>query len=557
MGDNFTFRDFPPGEAPEELLATEVVVPNAFYGVVLSAGIEAVILAQAAGLFYRADPDATWMHLKVGLQGAGDLDDAEIEQAWNGLIATTDMNQIGGTLYVMGASWPGSKQMALLNHIAMVAQATAQHAYGHVYGTGAALPMFVKMTAAEALNWNGHAKGDPIGGISNLGFGQLSNKSVASKQKGGDTTIYIGPNTEDPQKTFRYVKKDKNVTQRCHFDPDCMAQQKFIDAGKGGAAKDVCDAGRVEIPGKGFRVCDPLTVGGYQAAFMMPSPLFGSDEGTSEYGPGKLADVWVGGVAKVTFRNTGPQIWHDRDDVMVHRWVPEFAHDRRENCDGADKENAVGLDCSSPLKTWSLAPWYASTMPPPLYVSTLNFEASEETMYKSTCPSTNSTSRKECHDKGEHFEGSVVKTKWTESRMWTVGPYDPAEKVIFLNPVSVDNLLHLDTEPNTGLILRASKPMMASMRLYPSLLFPNVGDVLIPCFAITEEASSSLGLRRIVRTLQGAVKAQFSTLPAMTGVGTILVVTAILQCAWRIAPRKPEASKDEQKEEKKEEIILC
>ena len=95
------------------------------------------------------------------------------------------------------------------------------------------------------------------------------------------------------------------VTQRCHFDPDCMAQQKFIDAGKGGAAKDVCDAGRVEIPGKGFRVCDPLTVGGYQAAFMMPSPLFGSDEGTSEYGPGKLADVWVGGVAKVTFRNTG------------------------------------------------------------------------------------------------------------------------------------------------------------------------------------------------------------------------------------------------------------
>ena len=87
------------------------------------------------------------------------------------------------------------------------------------------------------------------------------------------------------------------VSQRCHFDPDCMKQQKFIDAGKGKDAADQCDAG---VDG-----CDPLIVGGYEGGFIMPAPLFGSDAGTTEFGPGKLTHLWASSAAKVTVRNTG------------------------------------------------------------------------------------------------------------------------------------------------------------------------------------------------------------------------------------------------------------
>jgi hypothetical protein len=137
--------------------------------------------------------------------------------------------------------------------------------------------------------------------------------------------------------------------------------------------------------------------------------------------------------------------------------------------------------------------------------------------------------------------------------MWTEGPYDPAEKILFLNPVPVDPKIHLDAEPNTGVIIRASKAMQGSMRLRPSLLFPNVGDVLIPLFVSHEYAAASVGMRKTVRLLQGAVKAEGTTLPMLTGLGTLFIVTGILQCAWRVVPRKSETPKEEQKGE----VVLC
>jgi hypothetical protein len=291
----------------------------------------------------------------------------------------------------------------------------------------------------------------------------------------------------------------------------------------------------------------------------MPAPLFGSDAGTTEFGAGKTVDVWASGLAKVTFRNTGPQMWHDRDDVIVSRWVVDKVHDRRENCDGADVEDSIGLDCSSPMKTWSLSPWYASNMAPPLYLSHVGFEVPEETMYRSLCPGDTIANRELCRQKGEKLEGSIVKTKFSETKLWTQGPYDPLDKVVFLNPVDVNPLIFLDAEPNTGVLLRISKPMMASMRLHDSMLFPNVGDVLIPLFVAHEHAESPLSLRRTVRQLQGAVKAEGSTLPMMIGMGSILLITGILQCGWRMVVRKAEKAEKAEtaKQGEKDGIVLC
>ena len=132
-----------------------------------------------------------------------------------------------------------------------------------------------------------------------------------------------------------------------------------------------------------------------------------------------------------------PSIWHSTYDVMIHRWALERIEDRRENCDGADAANAMGLDCTSPKGTWFLGPWYASSSPPPLYCSMVEYQAPPEIMYRSNCPSETSASRKECLDRGEKLEGSVVLTNFTETPTWKVGPYDPADKIVFLNPVPV------------------------------------------------------------------------------------------------------------------------
>merc|ERR1712139_173339 len=86
-------------------------------------------------------------------------------------------------------------------------------------------------------------------------------KTLASRAAKGDTTIYIGPNAEDPEQSFRYVKMHQGVTKRCHFDKDCMAQQSFIDAGRGKGAIDACEADDT---------CHPLIVTRFSATSTGP-----------------------------------------------------------------------------------------------------------------------------------------------------------------------------------------------------------------------------------------------------------------------------------------------
>merc|ERR1712139_576033 len=84
----------------------------------------------------------------------------------------------------------------------------------------------------------------------------------------------------------------------------------------------------------------------------------------------------------------------------------------------------------------------------------------------------------------------------------------------FLNPVPVDPLVHLDAEPNTGLVIRGSKGLMATMRLAPSQLFPDVGDILIPLFVHHEHAEGGLSTRKTIKGLQGSCSASGAWLRA-------------------------------------------
>ena len=67
--------------------------------------------------------------------------------------------------------------------------------------------------------------------------------------------------------------------------------------------------------------------------------------------------------------------------MKLYRWVLDKVLDRRENCN-AEEEGSVGIDCDSPLTTWTLAPWYSDPAPP-VYASALEFKIPAESMYAS------------------------------------------------------------------------------------------------------------------------------------------------------------------------------
>ena len=85
----------------------------------------------------------------------GNAGHRKVQFAWDGLMTkgVADQMAIGGAVMRIRKTWEAPKQKALFAFLGGTAKATLTHAYGHMYGTGAALPLFVKMTCREALNF--------------------------------------------------------------------------------------------------------------------------------------------------------------------------------------------------------------------------------------------------------------------------------------------------------------------------------------------------------------------------------------------------------------------
>ena len=113
--------------------------------------------------------------------------------------------------------------------------------------------------------------------------------------------------------------------------------------------------------------------------------------------------------------------------MKYNRWVVDKVLDRRENCN-AEEEGSAGIDCDSPLTAWTLAPWYSDPAPP-VYASPLEFKIPAESMYASNGKSPTDLKK-----------GSVVLTEYAQTLTNTQGPYNPAEKVVFLSPLPVRRL---------------------------------------------------------------------------------------------------------------------
>merc|ERR1711908_96629 len=355
----------------------------------------------------------------------------------------------------------------------MGTRATLTHAYGAKYGTGAALPLFVKMTARQALNFKVTKSPDPAGMFPDIGF-QVAKDTHPNGKKEGIRPV------------------------------------------------DQC------VPGVDH--CDPMMVRGFDGS-KFPTELFGHELGTSEYSVGKLATMWVSSFNQVTMRNTGMPNKKTWEGVEFHRWVVDEVHDRRENCDGNPEEGSTGLDCDSPLGAWTAQPWYMEPRPP-FYNSHVGFEIPEESLYvidgsdeKVTCGNVT------CHP------GSVVLTRFNKTAMYDEkkSSYDPSERVIFVSKVPVDPKIYLDTEPNTGTVIRGSMPVQRNIRVKPSILFPDIMDMLIPVLVIHESASATEAQRAVLKQLQSATRMERPSgmVMMMVIMGWLFLSTGLLMIVWR------------------------
>ena len=212
-----------PDSSEQELLDQDIIIPNAYYAILLAnTGMEQIVLSQVAGEHYQTQPGVSWSLLKTNLAGAGSLSDEEIEFAFDGLLDQTSQAAIGEAVMTITGTWAAAKQTALFGHIAEIAYATAKAAYGTEYGTGVALPMFIKMTAAEFLGWDGAAKQDPISKAS-VGMNLL--KPLNPEKKKGFTVVRTG--AEYGAKLMRWMVEDNGVLLLFERLPKARIRSRF------------------------------------------------------------------------------------------------------------------------------------------------------------------------------------------------------------------------------------------------------------------------------------------------------------------------------------------
>lgn len=469
-----------------EVLEQEVVVPNMHYTALIAAGKENVYLSKLAGQYYEKFTKADLIANVLTVSAAAVLTADEATLVWDDLLSTTDDSTIIAALAEITSVWDAQKKEALLSHIAKVGQETA----ALKYGPGA--PLFMTMTAAQALNWNGSVFEDPLAKV-DIGFGCMKTKPAA-----GENVVQVGSSFKDLGAYF--ITQADGVKIRCNVDPDCQdAAYKTAFAATG--AIDVCQP---------TDTCTPMKVEGFEVASRLPANLFHSEHGNEwdDYGEGTRVTMWEPQVGPMTLTNSGVKIW---DGVHIHRWIVSEIHDRRENCDGDAAQGSKGIDCESPIGAFSAASWSEGESPPPLYYSLSAFQTPPKATYKSS-------------GKYETRLGSVREIELPQTKLMTVGPYKAADGVIFLSPPGIDSTMYFDTEVNTGNVIRFNQPIQKSVRVKDSVLVAGGIDVLIPMYVANEWTKFGAGGLKAMRGLQNAGLAEIGLLPWMKSIGSGFII---------------------------------
>jgi hypothetical protein len=296
-------------------------------------------------------------------------------------------------------------------------------------------PLFIKVTAGQVLgstsvNW----KDGPVAErqMTFADFGGLG----ASEQK----NVRMKTGQRFKAKGFRYIVQDE-VSQYCAFDADCEAVYQY----------DTCTEGGT---------CSPLKAEGFELQASAPAELF-AYQGSDHHGIGNKITQWVGKpVPPISFTNIQAaemETGNARGVIMesstqVYHWVVSDFSSRRENC--LDQEGhpagSPGMDCSSPQKSISIAPW-ANQLP--IYVSFHKFGAASK--YDSIL---RQFGRSEA-DKEKTFGRKPARTlvgPVAQKSFAVKGAYDPVTKVDLSEVPDFAEPASFKSEVHSGEILRWS-----------------------------------------------------------------------------------------------------
>jgi hypothetical protein len=343
------------------------------------------------------------------------------------------------------------------------------------YGTSAAAPLFIKLTAGQVLG-STSGKMEP-----------LLQKEVTFRDFGGlgaeaqqDVKMKTGQKFES--KGFRYIVQD-GVERYCAFDEDCMPADASL------AVDDDCTAGGT---------CQPMMVEGYELRSHAPAELF-SNQGSFNHAVGNSLKQWVGKpVPQLSYSNvmeTEMDTGHADakwllfnspvSRTRVYQWVVSDFASRRENCQNAagHPAGAAGLDCVSPRKSTSIAPWVDGL---PIYVSFQKFatafpkyDAILQQFGKSSAKAEELDVMKAVRKPARTFVGPVSKKLFALK-----GVYDPTTQVDMSELPEFEEPASFKSEVHSGEILEMELPLMFSVRIAGapsgSSLFPNMKDTLVP-----------------------------------------------------------------------------
>jgi len=283
-------------------------------------------------------------------------------------------------------------------------------------------------------------------------------------------------------KGFRYIVQD-GVERYCAFDEDCMPADASL------AVDDDCTAGGT---------CQPMMVEGYELRSHAPAELF-SNQGSFNHAVGNSLKQWVGKpVPQLSYSNvmeTEMDTGHEDakwllfnspvSRTRVYQWVVSDFASRRENCQNAagHPAGAAGLDCVSPRKSTSIAPWVDGL---PIYVSFQKFatafpkyDAILQQFGKSSAKAEELDVMKGVRKPARTFVGPVAKKLFALK-----GVYDPTTQVDMSELPEFEEPASFKSEVHSGEILEMELPLMFSVRIAGapsgSSLFPNMKDTLVP-----------------------------------------------------------------------------
>lgn len=451
-------------QACQDLLKAKVIVPNPAFNTIAALGAEMVFASIVA-----VAGTAQMLPEGVGLGAAFGITDADESAAFKQVFLTEpDQNKkmasvgaflatgqaavaglqknppdTSGTCILGTLQVPAITCATVLKKLMESLPATwagTMAMLAPLYGTGAAAPVFMQVTVAEALGFETSFT-DPLTGRSDLHFAALnSHGSPASDREGVFREAQMAKKFAD--KGTSYQIRYGGLAHDCRFDRDCTLSTP---------APDSCTVSEA---------CTPTEMHGYYG-IAVPGRLWDEPGGFDILKSGSQLRIFKSGLIVSTVFSDEKSLKlkegdHAGAELKYFEQSLLGVHERNENC-GGDLPGSPGFDCDGPRHTATLSMIQGGA---PLYLSTPFF------------------------DNTQRFANDPSQ----QSLKFGPKSYNPADKVVIEQCKDntwcdkKDYTTYLRHESATGFAFEAQSCLQLNLRIgsVPSMLFPKMADSTIP-----------------------------------------------------------------------------